>query len=113
MNKKQTVEIPEIKENTPSGITQFRTIVIPTTTLDINNAIAGVLFLFNFAKVFGALSSFANPYNIRLVLNNAELQADAAEDKTTKLIILAAAAIPIELNTVTNGLCVGSMIFQG
>ena len=43
-------------------------------------------------------------YNIRLVENKPLLQAEAADVKTTKLIIPAATGIPIKVNTSTNGL---------
>ena len=73
-----------------------------------------VLYVYlSFANVSGAFLSLASEYTIRLVLKIALLHADAADVKTTKLMIPAAATIPTATNTWTNGLSAGLIAFQG
>lgn len=83
------------------------------TTVEKNNALEGTLLEVSFVNGAGALLSFASEYIIRLVLKTALLHAYAADVRTTKLTIPAAAAIPTATKTCTNGLSIGLMAFHG
>ena len=83
------------------------------TTVEKNNALEGTLRVVSLAKGAGAFLSLASENTIRLVLKMALLHAEAADVRTTKLTIPAAAAIPTATKTWTNGLFAGFMGFQG
>ena len=69
------------------------------TTVEKNNALEGTLREVSFVNGTGALLSLASEYTIRLVLKTALLHAEAADVRTTKLTIPAAAAIPTATKT--------------
>ena len=69
------------------------------------SALVGIPFLESFVKGRSALSpcNFEREKRFRVVEKRAELSADAAEVKTTKLISAAAHLKPIRSKTMTNG----------
>ena len=68
-------------------------------------ACVGIPFFESFVKGCNALSpcSFEREKRLRVVEKSAELSAEAAEVKTTKLITAAAHLKPIRSKTITNG----------
>lgn len=96
-----------------SGINLLSNAPTDTTIADTTSALLGTLFLLSFAKVGEACLLFPRLKSMRLVENKPLLPAEAADVRTTKLIIPAAIGIPASVNTCTNGLLVADISFQG
>ena len=80
---------------------------------EYNKPLRGMPLLDNLPNALGATLLRDKPNNMRPVENIPLLAEDNAEVNTTKLIMAAAAPMPISINIFTNGLLSGATEFQG
>ena len=96
---KQTVEMSEIISKIFAGRIKFKTTMINNVNDEKTNDVTGTLRLLTSPIFRGANLLCERTNSVRLVLNNALLQADNAAVKTTKLITPAATLTPNALKT--------------
>lgn len=110
---KLIVATPVIKTKILDGKKKFKITTAKKIPAEASIPFTGTSCFDNLANIFGACLFSPRMYKVRDVEKMAELAADIADVKTTKLTKSAAAGKPIPAKTCTNGDWLGFNWFHG